>query len=64
MWYANQTHTEESIICHTIHPHHPQGRCRSCYAFATTGVLEGLHALTTGKMVTLSEQNIIDCSSK
>ncbi|CAI8044438.1 Procathepsin L (Fragments), partial [Geodia barretti] len=38
------------------------GRCRSCYAFATTGVLEGLHALTTGKLVTLSEQNIIDCS--
>ena len=42
----------------------PQGRCRSCYAFATTGVLEGLHALTTGKLVTLSEQNIIDCSGK
>ena len=41
-----------------------QGRCRSCYAFATSGVLESLHALTTGKLVALSEQNIIDCSGE
>nr|ACH48003.1 cathepsin [Latrunculia oparinae] len=39
-----------------------QGRCKSCYAFATTAALEGMHALATGRLVPLSEQNVIDCS--
>ena len=39
-----------------------QGWCRSCYAFTVTGALEGMHALVTGKLVSLSEQNILDCS--
>ena len=39
-----------------------QGRCHSCYAFSITGALEGLHALSHGRLVSLSEQNIIDCS--
>ena len=39
-----------------------QGQCGSSYAFSAVGALEGANALATGNLVSLSEQNIIDCS--
>ncbi|XP_060653855.1 procathepsin L-like [Drosophila nasuta] len=45
-----------------VNPVKNQGSCASCWAFSAVGSLESHHFITSYQRVSLSEQNLVDCT--
>lgn len=46
-----------------VSPVKDQGACGSCWAFSTTGSLEGAYMIKNNKQISFSEQQLVDCST-
>jgi len=46
-----------------VTPIKDQGQCGSCWTFSTTGLLEGFNFVNSQKLISFSEQQIVDCDT-
>ena len=44
-----------------VNPIKDQANCGSCWAFSGICAIEGAHAIKTGELVSMSEQQVMDC---
>jgi C1A family cysteine protease len=46
-----------------VNPVKNQMHCGSCWAFSATGTVESAHAIATGELLSLSEQQLVSCDT-
>ncbi|CAL5212871.1 unnamed protein product [Lathyrus oleraceus] len=62
--YHNVTSVPDSMDWRkrgAVTPIKDQGTCGSCWAFSAVAAMESIHQITTGELLSLSEQELVDC---
>ncbi|CAI0432668.1 unnamed protein product [Linum tenue] len=62
--YGNVSSVPDTMDWRTqgaVNPIKDQGQCGSCWAFSAVAAVEGITKISTGKLVSLSEQELVDC---
>lgn len=52
---------QQGVVGPVKNQHVNGSKCGCCWAFATIGVVESINAMATGELVSLSEQQLLDC---